>query len=248
MSEDGTGRLGLPAVQPEWSSGATFGRLTLTGLTEVRGKHRYVQVSCSCGSGAKYTRFDSLKSGAQVSCGCHRDAQNAVAALTHGHGRAGSARSPIYHTWSDMVQRVTNPKVVAYSCYGGRGITMQDSWKVFVNFLADMGETWFQGAELERLDSNGNYCKDNCTWATRTEQMQNTRRSYLLRYEGATWTVKSLSAHLGISEQALRRKVKLYGSTPIEELVQSILEYRKAVKVDDDTAGVKLTNIHKRYR
>ena len=247
MSEGDTGSL-RAVVRPEWSSGVTFGKLTLTGLSEVRGKHRYVQVSCGCGSEAKYARFDGLKSGAQVSCGCHRDAQNAVAALTHGHGRAGSARSPVYQTWSDMVQRVTNPKVVAYSCYGGRGITMQDSWKTFVNFLADMGDTWFQGAELERLDSNGNYCKDNCTWATRSEQMRNTRRSYLLRYEGATWTVKSLSAHLGISEQALSRKVKLYGGTPIEEIVQSILECRRVAKVDDAVAGDKLTNIHKRYK
>lgn len=35
------------------------------------------------------------------------------------------------------------------------------------------------GMELERIDNNLGYSKGNCKWATRTEQMRNTRQNRL---------------------------------------------------------------------
>jgi len=89
----------------------------------------------------------------------------------HGYGNASS---PTYRTWAAMKRRCDNPNVSNYRYYGGRGIAYDPAWAYFKNFLHDMGERPLD-ASLDRIDPNGNYCKDNCRWATLREQQLNTR-------------------------------------------------------------------------
>ena len=74
-----------------------------------------------------------------------------------------------------MRLRCDNTSSISYPNYGGRGIAYAHGWKLFDNFLSDMGECP-DGGSLDRIDLNGDYGPDNCRWATRTEQNRNTRR------------------------------------------------------------------------
>lgn len=92
----------------------------------------------------------------------------------HGHNCRGK-RSSEYEIWVGIRKRVDNPKCPAFSYYGGRGITYEESWRSFENFLKDVGEKPSKDHTLDRIDTNGNYEKNNVRWATRSEQSRNKR-------------------------------------------------------------------------
>ena len=59
--------------------------------------------------------------------------------------------------------------------YGGRGISYDPRWESFEVFWEDMSEGYSEHLELDRIDPNGNYCKENCRWVGRSLQSYNKR-------------------------------------------------------------------------
>lgn len=90
-----------------------------------------------------------------------------------------------YGLWRDMHRRCNDKKNHAYKWYGARGITVCDRWKVFENFLEDMGKRP-TGKSLDRIDNNGPYSKENCRWATPHEQNNNSRNCRMITFKGVT--------------------------------------------------------------
>jgi hypothetical protein len=77
-----------------------------------------------------------------------------------------------------MKNRCYNPSYPKYKNWGGRGIRVCESWLDFSNFYADMGDAPV-GMSIDRIDVNGDYCKENCRWATQKEQQNNRRNNVL---------------------------------------------------------------------
>ena len=77
-------------------------------------------------------------------------------------------------SWKAMKQRCNDPGRDDYELYGGRGVTYHPDWEYFNNFYADMGDRP-ENLSLDRIDCNGNYCKENCRYTDAKVQAQNRR-------------------------------------------------------------------------
>jgi hypothetical protein len=82
-----------------------------------------------------------------------------------------------YHIWYQMKRRCYDPKCHKYKNYGGRGITICDTWldplNGFQNFLGDVGYRPGKEYSIERIDVNGNYSPENCKWILMKDQVYN---------------------------------------------------------------------------
>jgi hypothetical protein len=106
-----------------------------------------------------------------------------------------------------MVARCTNPRRPDYRYYGERGVTVCDRWRnSFVAFLEDMGPKP-DGMSLDRIDNSQGYRPDNCQWATKHQQMQNTRGTRLITFAGRTQGVAAWAREVGINKESLRTRL-----------------------------------------
>ena len=146
----------------------------------------------------------------------------------HGHPSVLLRNSPgvaksnpeLYKTWLDMKSRCYRKKEPNYDDYGGRGIKVCDRWlgvNGFTNFFNDMGkrpELMYMGKSfysLDRIDVNGDYCPENCRWATIYDQANNRRNNINIEHNGNIHTLKEWSHILGLSYPMLFARYKKYG-------------------------------------
>ena len=184
-------------------TGQTFGRLTVIERAGSRNQSALWRCRCECG-GEKLTITHSLRSGITKSCGCIVVEMMATKQTIHGlSGR------PEFRTWTGMITRCTNPREKSWPDYGGRGIKVCDRWlNDFAAFYADMGPKPSPGHSIERDDTDGDYEPNNCRWATKVEQMRNTRRNRHLTLNGETKTLTEWASIVGIDRRTIAFRLK----------------------------------------
>lgn len=118
---------------------------------------------CECGN-STVVPTDKLKSGHTSSCGCKVKSSG------------GMYLTSEYLAWCSMRQRCLTKTHKQYPEYGGRGITICQSWlDSFNSFYEDMGPRPSDKHSIDRKDNDSGYSKGNCRWATAQQQNNNRR-------------------------------------------------------------------------
>lgn len=200
-------------------TGRKFDRLTVVEFSG-KTKQRKIQWKCLCECGNEtIVTADRLRSGGTKSCGCLRKEK-------FHHTTHGKRNTRIYRIWRNMLNRCGCKSHTEYHRYGERGITVCDEWKDFVIFYNwAMSHGYRDDLSIDRIDVNGNYCPENCHWATTKEQTRNTRRNRILEYKGKSQCVADWEAETGIHRSLIRQRIDILGwsvekalSTPVRKV------------------------------
>lgn len=148
---------------------------------------------CNCGNEIIIPERN-LKNGHTKSCGCIAKELLVKRNLKH-----GLKKHKFYNTWKSMISRCYNEKIIQFEDYGGRGISVCEEWRndptVFCAWCDNQEIP--KGYSLDRIDNNGNYCPDNCHFASDEQQNKNSRHNVWIEYSGERLVFKDFVEKYG---------------------------------------------------
>jgi hypothetical protein len=187
-------------------TGQRYSRLTVLREAQKPDTYQsaYVFWECRCDCGnVVVCSSGNLRSGNSKSCGCLKLEMHTARLTKH-----GGSYTPEFAIWNGMHKRCYSPAEPSYVNYGARGITICDRWREsFANFLADMGPLPSEHHSIDRINNDGPYSPENCRWATRKEQNNNTRRNHFLDYNGQHLTIAQWADVTGLTVDAIGLRV-----------------------------------------
>ena len=193
--------------------GQTFGKLVVIGPGSVRvidrndrpGAVKVIKfwlVQCSCGSEPFELIDRTLRNGSQACKSCtHSGNNNSIKSHGECSGRRKDRKeTPEYRCYKSIKTRCYNTKYKQYDDYGGRGIRVCQRWlDSYLNFLEDMKRRPSPYHSIGRRNNDGDYCPENCFWATDKEQRRNKRTTRWLTARGKTQAREDWLEELGLS-------------------------------------------------
>jgi hypothetical protein len=180
----------------EINIGDRFGRLKVTKEFNKNGNTHFTCV-CDCGNTVS-TRKHRLLKDKQTRCvHCLRYNGNIFPIPKYSH-----KLRKVYYSAKARCDYKTDPK---YYRYGARGIKFM--WNSIYEFLNDMGEPP-KGLTLDRIDNDGNYCKENCRWATNKEQANNRSTNRYLTMDGITKNITQWGDEYKLPRNCISKRIK----------------------------------------
>lgn len=178
---------------------------------------------CTACGREKIVEGRSIRKGVSKSCGCVR--------VPREHHSRHNER--LYGVWHGIMDRCNNKQSKQYKWYGARGIKVCHEWD---DYLAFKDWAYSHGYDdsapkyqctIERLNTNGDYCPENCAWRTQKQQCNNKRDNHLLTFNGQTHTIQEWSEITGISKDTIRRRIVVYQWTVERALTEPTHVHRR---------------------
>lgn len=165
------------------------------------------------------------------SCGCMTKVAHTGSSYHGGIKTHGMSNIRFYRLYCKMIERCYKVK---NNKYYSSNITVCNYWKTsFENFKEDMYESYLnhvaefgeKNTTLDRIDFKGNYCKDNCRWATIKEQANNKENNVIITYNDVSLTLSQWADKLGWSYSTLANRYKR--NWDVERLLTEKPRYQK---------------------
>lgn len=116
-----------------------------------------------------------------------------------------------YCALRNAIHRCHSDNNSQFKDYGGRGIVVCEEWRAadgFQKFIKHIGPKPSSDLTLDRIDNDGNYEPGNVRWATRSKQVANRRRKYLITIGQESKTISEWSKSTGIHPATLHSRIK----------------------------------------
>lgn len=200
-------------------TGRRFGRLTVIEKSDKRTKNGLILWKCKCDCGnIRYIPTSRLKQGFSTSCGCYsRELQRQL------HTKHGMSKTRLFNIWLSIKNRCFDTNNNRYYRYGGRGITVISEWLKFENFRDWALKSGYDDTKsIDRIDNDGNYCPQNCRWATPKQQARNRSSNKVIYGKSLSEWCELLNVDYDIIEQRMSK----YGMTLKEALETPVRRYK----------------------
>lgn len=193
------------------SSDLTGNRFGALVVVELGGKYPsgnlYWRCKCDCGNYTN-TTGSNLRAGKSISCGRCTASERATQ-RNYKHGGFGTR---LYEIWRQMHRRCYGKNTKAYQDYGGRGITICEEWREFGPFKEwALANGYTENLTIDRIDVNGDYCPENCRWATMKQQANNRRSAHYVSYGDETHTVSEWADIYAVDQRKLWQRLNKKG-------------------------------------
>jgi len=183
-----------------------YGRLTVIEFDETRNYRARWKCLCDCGN-ITVVNGSMLRNHKIRSCGCLKDELTSKRFTKH-----GLTHTLLYDVWIKIKSRCCNIRDKDFHNYGGRNITIFNDWQhdflSFYNWSITNG--YKEGLTIERINVNGNYEPDNCTWIINAEQALNKRNTHNYTYKGETKGIRYFSEKYNVNYYALKARLLNY--------------------------------------
>lgn len=191
--------------------GEKFGRWTVVSkpiykiefCNNIKYRRAYYRVKCSCGNIKKLISH-SFQFGNSKSCGCLNKEIASKRFTTH-----GMRQTRFYKIYSGIVYRCGNSKFKNYK-------NIKCLWRTFEEFKRDMYINYLKyekkygayNTTIDRINTKGNYCKENCRWLNIIGQNRNRRNNYIIKHKNQSKTLQEWSNIYNIKSHTLRYRLK----------------------------------------
>lgn len=206
-------------MKPEERIGQTIGIYTITGVVKAKkGSNKIYECQCNI-CGRKFIKqlilIKRAKECRHINCiGQERDFDTKWSVPRIGK------------TFRGMIERCYNPKDKSYCWYGEKGIGIYEEWvnhpKLFEKWALENG--YGDSLTIDRIDSNKDYCPENCRWITREENSRRSTNHYSIDVCGEEHTGREWAIILGIGHNTINKYIKLYGMDDTKEFIRRFLE------------------------
>jgi len=157
----------------------------------------------------------------------------------------GESHTRLHNTWMGMIKRCkSHPR------YAGRGIKVCDEWQNYITFAEwARSHGYADDLTIERIDVNGDYCPENCSWIPLNAQARNRRTTRWVEYRGEKMSLAEACERAGLPYKQVFERIQKRGwsveralNTPIAKVEKSELHKRC------DALGLDYHMVYQRIR